>query len=216
MNAQALPAEPVHIAGPVGALEALVELPASAAPQRVAIICHPHPLHGGTLTNKVVYTLARAMQARGAVAVRFNYRGVGASEGQYDGGVGEIEDALAAVAYAAERWPGSSLILAGFSFGANVALRAAARSSPEWLVSVAPAVAMLRGPVAAPKCPWLIVQGDADEIVDAGQVQRWAAQFTPAPQLHLLAGVGHFFHGTLHELGELVSAADPLPAQALP
>jgi hypothetical protein len=211
MNAQASPAEPVRIAGPAGALEALVELPASAAPKRVAIICHPHPLHGGTLTNKVVYTLARAVQARGAIALRFNYRGVGTSEGQYDGGIGEIEDALAAVTYAAERWPGTSLILAGFSFGANVALRAATRSSPEWLICVAPAVAMLRGPVVAPTCPWLIVQGDADEIVDAGQVQRWAAGFTPAPQLHLLAGVGHFFHGKLHELGELVAGADPLP-----
>jgi uncharacterized protein len=211
MNPQASPAEPVLIAGPAGALEALVELPASAAPKRVAIICHPHPLHGGTLTNKVVYTLARAVQARGAIAVRFNFRGVGSSEGQYDGGSGEIEDALAAVAYAAERWPGSSLILAGFSFGANVALRAASRSSPGWLICIAPAVAMLRGTVLAPACPWLIVQGEADEIVDAGQVQRWAATFTPAPQLHLLPGVGHFFHGKLHELGELVTGADPLP-----
>lgn len=211
MTAQASPAEPVRIAGPAGALEALVELPASAAPRRVAIICHPHPLHGGALTNKVVYTLARSLQARGAVAVRFNYRGVGTSEGQYDDGVGEIEDAMAAIAYAAERWPGTSLILAGFSFGANIALRAAMRSSPEWLICVAPAVAMLRGPVVAPTCPWLIVQGDADEIVDAGQVQRWAAGFTPAPQLHLMAGVGHFFHGKLHELGELVSASDPSP-----
>jgi alpha/beta superfamily hydrolase len=217
MNAAASPAEPVRIAGPAGALEALVELPAAPQPARVAVICHPHPLHGGTLTNKVVYTLARALQARGAVAVRFNYRGVGASEGQYDGGVGEVEDALAAVAYAAERWPASSLILAGFSFGANVVLRAATRSAPEWLICVAPAVAMLRGPLEPPKCPWLIVQGDADEIVDASQVQRWAAGFTPPPQLHMLEGVGHFFHGRLHELGELVQRADPLagrlPAQ---
>jgi len=211
MSAAASPAEPVRIAGPAGALEALVELPEASVPARVAVICHPHPLHGGALTNKVVYTLARTLQARGAVALRFNFRGVGASEGQHDGGVGEIEDALSAVAYAAARWPGTQLILAGFSFGANVALRAAERSAPQWLICVAPAVALLRGPVARPKCPWLIVQGDADEIVDAAQVQRWAAGFTPPPQLQMLEGVGHFFHGKLHELGELVSRADPLP-----
>jgi alpha/beta superfamily hydrolase len=209
MSAQARPAEAARIAGPAGALEALIEFPQSARPERVAVICHPHPLHGGALTNKVVYTLAHTLQAHGAVAVRFNFRGVGASEGQYDGGNGEIEDALAVVAYAAERWPGSSLILAGFSFGANVALRAATRTTPEWLITIAPAVAMLRGAVLPPQCPWLIVQGEADEIVDAGQVQRWAAGFTPAPTVHLLEGVGHFFHGKLHELAELVSAADP-------
>ena len=209
MSAAASAAEPVRINGPAGALEALVELPTAAAPTRVAIICHPHPLHGGTLTNKVVYTLAHALRERAAVAVRFNYRGVGSSEGQYDGGVGETEDALAAVAYASARWPGTALILAGFSFGANVALRAATRSAPEWLICVAPAVAMLQGAVAGPACPWLIVQGDADEIVDAGQVQRWAAGFRPAPQLHMLAGVGHFFHGRLTELSELVKSADP-------
>jgi alpha/beta superfamily hydrolase len=114
------------------------------------------------------------------------------------------------VAYAAARWPDAALILGGFSFGANVALRASTRTAPEWLITVAPAVAMLRGPVTAPKCPWLIVQGDADEIVDASQVQRWASEFTPAPAFHMLEGVGHFFHGKLHELGELVRGADPL------
>lgn len=209
MSAQAPAAEPTQIAGPAGALEALIELPAGAPPARVAVICHPHPLHGGALTNKVVYTLAHTLRERGAVAVRFNFRSVGASEGQHDGGVGEVEDALAVVAYAAARWPGASLILAGFSFGANVALRAATRAAPSWLITVAPAVALLTGEPSRPACPWLIVQGDADEVVDAGQVQRWAATFTPPPTVRMIEGVGHFFHGRLHALGQLVNAADP-------
>jgi hypothetical protein len=199
-----MPARPqaLVIPGPVGALEALIETP--EAPLGVAVICHPHPQHGGTLHNKVVHTLARALQSRGLVSVRFNYRGVGASAGDYDAGRGECEDALAVCAWSRQRWPGLPLTLAGFSFGALVALRAAASVRPARLISVAPAIAHLEGEFTRPKCPWLIVQGEADEIVDAQAVVAWARRFTPPPQLRLLPGVGHFFHGQLEQLRDAV------------
>jgi alpha/beta superfamily hydrolase len=186
--------------GPSGALEALLELPPTAAASGVAVVCHPHPLHGGTLHNKVVYTLARVFLELGLATLRFNYRGVGASAGCYDQGRGELEDALAAVAYARERCPGH-LCLAGFSFGAMIALRAAERVHPDCLICVAPPAGRAESDaVSPPPCPWLIVQGEADEVVDPRQVAAFAARFDAPPQLQLLPGVDHFFHGRLREL----------------
>ena len=109
--------ERATIAGPVGSLEALLEIPAGADGSRVAVICHPHPVHGGTMTNKVVHMLAKACNERGVPALRFNFRGVGASAGRYDEGEGETQDALAAIDWALQRWPGAALWAAGFSFG---------------------------------------------------------------------------------------------------
>jgi uncharacterized protein len=199
--------ERVRIAGPAGEIEALLEVPAE---QRAAdghalggfgVVCHPHPLYGGTLDNKVVYTLARAFVELGVPTIRFNFRGVGASAGRYDEGRGETADALAVIAYGRERWPGASLWLGGFSFGGAVAVRAAAQAAPERLVTVAPGitrVAMEGG--ASPACPWLIVQGDADDVIEPAAVLEWAARQATAPVVRLLPGAGHFFHGRLHEL----------------
>jgi hypothetical protein len=199
-------AEPLVIAGPAGAIEALLEQPQRPS-GGFAVVCHPHPLHGGTMLNKVVHTLARAFQELGLATLRFNYRGVGTSAGTYDNGRGETEDALAVVAHGQARWPGAAVWLGGFSFGAVVALRVAARVRPARLISVAPAVGRPE-PVSLsrPACPWLIVQGDADEIVDYRQVQVFAASFEPAPQLQILAGVDHFFHGRLQQLHDAVIA----------
>ena len=199
--------EPVIIDGPVGPLEARAEDPArDTAPSVVGVVCHPHPLHGGTMQNKVVHTLARAMQELGAPTVRFNFRGVGKSAGTYGDGEGEIDDAAAASAWARQRWNCERLWLAGFSFGAAVALQAAPRVRAERLVTVAPPVARLglenRPP--RPDSAWLIVQGDADELVDAADVARWAGAYEPPPQLVMLAGASHFFHGRLGELRETV------------
>ena len=156
--------------------------------------------------NKVVATLARAFEEQGMPTLRFNFRGVGASAGGYDNGRGEIEDALAVIAFGVERWSGSALALAGFSFGAMVALRAAARASAARLVCVAPPVSRTEfAGVERPACPWLIVQGDADEIVDHRQVAAYAARFTPPPELCILPGVDHFFHGRLRELHDAVT-----------
>ncbi|HEY2035527.1 MAG TPA: alpha/beta fold hydrolase [Steroidobacteraceae bacterium] len=203
-------AERLRIAGPAGDIEALVEIPAEmpaagGAPRRFGVVCHPHPLHGGTLDNKVVYTLARAFVELGVPSIRFNFRGVGASGGGYDEGRGETADALAVIAYGRERWPGASLWLAGFSFGGAVALRAAGQARAERLVTIAPGVTRvsMEG-VASPTCPWLIVQGDADDVVDPAAVQEWASRQSPAPEVRLLPGAGHFFHGRLHELRQVV------------
>ncbi|MFO7278462.1 MAG: alpha/beta hydrolase, partial [Pseudomonadota bacterium] len=122
--------EPVRLDGPAGVLEALLEEPADAVPGRFAVVCHPHPLHGGTMNNKVVHTLARTFNELGIRSLRFNFRGVGASEGSYAEGIGETEDALAVIEWGRVRWPGAEPLLAGFSFGGIVALRAAGRGRP--------------------------------------------------------------------------------------
>lgn len=204
-------AQSAALAGPVGRLEALIEEPPAGMPSHfAAVICHPHPLFGGTMHNKVVHVLARTLRAGGAATLRFNFRGVGTSEGVHDGGAGEADDALAAVSAARGRWPDRPLVLAGFSFGAAIAIRVAAAVQPRWLISVAPAVdrVSLEGFVA-PDCDWLIVQGDADEVVAPATVTRWAAQHAPKAIVRVLPGVGHFFHGHLHELADCVRADWP-------
>jgi hypothetical protein len=171
----------------------------------VGVVCHPHPLYGGTMQNKVVHTAARAMQELGAPTVRFNFRGVGASEGSYDEGVGEVEDALAVCAWARAKWQCEALWLAGFSFGSAVALRAAPAARPDALVTIAPPVGrIIVDPVARPPCRWLVVQGECDELVDAGEVRRWAGGLVPPPQLALLADAEHFFHGQLGRLRAVI------------
>jgi hypothetical protein len=194
--------QPASIPGPAGVLEARVEDPAAGAPPRaVGVVCHPHPLHGGTMQNKVVHTLARAMQELGVPTVRFNFRGVGASGGAYDGGPGEVDDALAAVAWARSHWNCDALWLAGFSFGSAVALQACGAAAPAALVTVAPPVGrLLVDPVARPACPWLVVQGDRDDLVDFATVKSWVAGYVPPPDFAALPGAEHFFHGRLGEL----------------
>ncbi|MBV9620411.1 MAG: alpha/beta fold hydrolase [Gammaproteobacteria bacterium] len=206
-------AERFAIEGPAGALQTLLEIPrtaAGAAPERVpafGVVCHPHPLHGGTLDNKVVYTLARAFQQLGAPALRFNFRGVGASAGSYAQGEGELEDARAVIAWGRQRFPGAPLWLGGFSFGGAVAALAAGGTDPARVVLVAPGVRTLDiRTAAAPACPWLIVQGDADEVVPAAEVLEWARGLAPPPEVTVLPGAGHFFHGRINELREAVLA----------
>jgi hypothetical protein len=193
------------MAGPAGALETLIETRSDAPPQAFGVICHPHSLFGGTLQNKVVHTLARSFQELGAATIRFNFRGVGASAGSFAEGIGETDDALAVIAAGARRWPGAEVWLGGFSFGGAVAVRAASRAGAKFLATVAPAVTLIDvSDIKVPDCPWLIVQGDADELVNPQSVVAWAARLTPAPQVELLPGVGHFFHGRLRELTSLV------------
>lgn len=196
--------ERLEIQGPVGPLEAIVEDP-GGEPPALAVVCHPHPLYQGTMRNKVVHTVARAANRLGAPAVRFNFRGVGASGGAWDEGRGETDDALAVIDWARRRWPRRPLWLAGFSFGAFVALRAAAAAGPAALVTVAPPVSRFPvGETPDPGCPWLVVQGEADELVDYREVVDWIDARLAAPHLALLPETSHFFHGRLVELQQVV------------
>jgi alpha/beta superfamily hydrolase len=156
------------------------------------------------MTNKIIHTLARTFNELGVPTVRFNYRGVGESEGSYDNGMGETEDALAVIKWAQARWQDAPLWLAGASFGGGVALRAAQRTAVERMVMVAPAIARDAPLDNLPTCPWLIVQGDADDVVPVQMVIDWVNQIPLPPKLVMLPGVGHYFHGRLVELREVV------------
>jgi len=196
----------VEIEGPVGTLEVAID--ASAGPAvATAVVCHPHPQQQGTMTNKVVTTVARAFAELRADAVRFNFRGVGKSAGAYAGGVGERDDALAVVDWCRERWPNRLLYLGGFSFGAAVAASIAARVAPAGLVTVVPPLNRLGAGFVAPACAWLLVHGEADDVVPPGPVLEWAAALPSPPKIVLLPGVGHFFHGSLTVLNEAVKQA---------
>jgi alpha/beta superfamily hydrolase len=205
-----LQAERLRLQGRAGVLEALIEAPAtadSAAAGAFGVVCHPHPLYGGTMDNKVVWALARTFQQLGAPTIRFNFRGVGASPGSHDSGRGETDDALAVIAYGRQRWPAAALWLAGFSFGGVVAIRAAGSANPARFVAVAPGINKTDVRDAAPPgCPWLIVQGDADDVVPPQPVIEWAQSLSPQPELAVLHGAGHFFHGRINELRDVVLA----------
>lgn len=202
MNAvTASQAEKLTLPGPAGALEALLERPADAHPGLLAVVCHPHPLHGGTMLNKVVHMLARSAQDLGVTTLRFNFRGTGQSAGQYDNGRGETEDALAVAEWGRRELGLSRLWALGFSFGSFVAFQLASRAAAERLVMVAPPVQRFDfATLALPPCPWLVVQGDADELVNHESVLEWTRSLAPPPEVRLLAGVDHFFHGRLTEL----------------
>jgi alpha/beta superfamily hydrolase len=199
--------ESFFIAGPAGRLQALLEQPADGTPAGAVVVCHPHPQHGGTMHNKVAHTLARSFVRLGFAALRFNFRGTEQSEGRFDEGVGELDDALAAIAWMRARYAEQPLWLAGFSFGAAIAVRAATVREVDGLVSVAPAVSRFaNGLDAEPDCRWLIVQGDEDELVTVEETIDWLNTLRPGPELQVFAGAEHFFHGRLGELREAVTA----------
>jgi alpha/beta superfamily hydrolase len=198
----------VFIPGPVGQLEALfLEVPDARG---VALICHPNPVQGGTMLNKVVSTLQRSARDCGLHTLRFNYRGVGASAGSHDMGSGEVDDAEAVAAWLRERYPGLPITLLGFSFGGFVAAALGARLERQGvaldkLFMVAPAVHRLTAdhPPAA-NCPLVLIQPDADEVVEPQAVYHWSANLGRAHELLKVAECGHFFHGKLTDLKDLL------------
>jgi len=198
--------EAVILEGPVGRLEAVLETPSDMRLAGAVVVCHPHPQHGGTMHNKVAHTLARAFLRMGFAALRFNFRGTENSDGRFDNGVGELDDALAAIAWMRARQPGVPFWLAGFSFGAAIAVRAAVEESTDGLISVAPAVSRFAsGLPSQPECPWLIVQGDEDELVGVDETIDWVNSLAPGPELLILTGAEHFFHGRLIDLRQAVT-----------
>lgn len=188
------------VAGPAGGIEVAIDSP--AAPCGLAVLCHPHPLHGGTMENKVVQTLARAFVQLGWRALRFNFRGVGGSGGAWDGGRGEVDDALAVVS--AFRGDGEAIAFGGFSFGGYVASQAAARSAGvRHTVLVAPAVTNFS--VAPVSHDGLVVHGEEDDIVPLPALLDWARPLSQP--VVVIPGAGHFFHGQLTLLKNLIVRA---------
>ncbi|MFN3593799.1 MAG: alpha/beta hydrolase [Thiobacillaceae bacterium] len=182
-----------------GLIETLVETPGAPA-RGLALIAHPHPLHGGSLDNKVTAMLARAALACGLIAVRPNFRGVGASTGTFDQGIGETEDLLSVAREIGRRHPGLPWSLMGFSFGAYVQYRLASRIEAERLILVAPAVTIYSfGP---PPAPSAIIHGEADELIPLVPVEAYARRYDIP--LIILPAAGHFFHGQLIALRETV------------
>lgn len=191
------------IAGPAGALEVALNLPAES-PRGIALVAHPHPLQGGTLDNKVAQTLAKTFVALGYAGVRFNFRGVGRSEGVFDDGVGETDDALAALSFGRTRFPGLAAappVLAGFSFGSYVQMRLAAVVAPQRMVLIAPAVH--RFATTHVPADTVVIHGEEDDVVALSDVLAWARP----QQLPIIVfpGCGHFFHGRLPQLQRAIA-----------
>jgi uncharacterized protein len=184
--------------GGVGKIEAVLAVPPASIDNYVALLGHPHSLQGGSMTNKVVTTMARAFRELGIPSLRFNFRGVGASWGVYDAGIGESEDMLTLARLWREQYPNARFLFAGFSFGSYVAYRAAASFEHDLLITVAPAVHHYDyQEFSPPPTPWYILQGDEDEVVPLQLVLDFAAQATPTLPVIRFAETGHFFHGKL-------------------
>ena len=208
MARSAIERETHLLEGPAGNLQAVLEYPRDAEPVAVAAVCHPHPQYGGTLDNKVAFTLARAAVEAGAAALRFNFRGVGQSAGEFDHGRGEAMDLEAAEKWLRARWPGLPVWRLGFSFGAAMALKRTAEEPCSILVTVAPPASHFSDygfNADAPRAEhWMLVQGDADDVVDPQAVLSWARGLGNPPKIEIVERAGHFFHGRLTTLRKRV------------
>ena len=194
--------------GPAGALEVAVDLPDNdvQALPLVAIVCHPLPTEGGTMHNKVVTMSARALRELGAATVRFNFRGAGDSQGSFDNGNGESDDLRAVAAWVRAQRPDDKLWLAGFSFGAYVSLRMAQELKPDLLISIAPPAGRWDfDSIALPTMPWLVIQGEADEVVDPQAVYDWLDRTKADAELVRIPDTSHFFHRKLIDLRGAIS-----------
>jgi alpha/beta superfamily hydrolase len=206
------------IRGPAGAIECATDVPETECEiAATVILCHPHPLHGGTMHNKVVTIMERSLRELGLRTVRFNFRGAGESEGEHDDGYGETDDLFAVAEWVRRKRPDDTLWLGGFSFGSYVATRAALNLDTGQLITIAPPVD--RYPFDSlphPECPWLVIQGDEDEVVNIDMVQQWANTLKPEPELIVMREADHFFHRRLMDLRGLLKngVRDQLPGSA--
>lgn len=189
-----------------GSIECLLSAPTSTQPiNNIAVICHPHPLFDGTMHNKVVFTIAKTLNKHNIPVLRFNFRGVEKSEGQYAEGIGEKEDLRVVTELFQKLYPGKSLWLAGFSFGSYIAASMQQTLAADRLITIAPAVTSFDfNAFPAPECPWLLVQGLADEVIDADKVLSWANHLTKPPTIVTMEGTSHFFHRRLVDLANVI------------
>lgn len=194
----------IMLPGPAGNIETIIDQPITTT-KLIGIVCHPHPLHGGTMNNKVVTTVTKSFQRLDIISVRFNFRGVGKSEGEYGNIVGELDDLRAVISWVRKEYPDYKLLLAGFSFGSYIAAKVATEIAAEALVTVAPPVHYDGFANLPPiEIPWILIQGEADEVVSANQVFDWVDHLPIKPELIRLKDVGHFFHGALIELRDII------------
>lgn len=197
-------ANSLFIPGPVGQLEAIVSVPDENAKPIVGIICHPNPTQEGTMHNKVVTTINRAFEQLGLTTVRFNYRGVGKSEGSYGETIGERDDLKAVIDWAQSQWPDHRIWLAGFSFGTFISASVQNEMGvAEQLISVAPATNRYDyAGLTNIRCPWLVIASEADEVVPFDQVKPWLDNPPSPMDVEIFSDASHFFHGRLIELRE--------------
>jgi alpha/beta superfamily hydrolase len=204
--------ESLFLAGPAGRLEALIEAP-EEGPRAVALVCHPHPQHGGTMHNKVVFRIARGLRRSGAVTLRFNYRGVNLSEGSYAHGEGELEDARTGLAHLHERYPGLPVILAGFSFGSRIVLRlgcsreTSGGEPAKQVIAVGfPTAYRDRAYLEDCRMPRVFVQSTHDQYGPVAELEPVVAALPEPKRLILIEAQDHFFAGGLEQLEDQIAA----------
>jgi alpha/beta superfamily hydrolase len=198
--------ESLFVNGPVGRLEAILEEPEEGALSEAALVCHPHPQHRGTMHNKVVYRIARGLRGNGAAVLRFNYRGVNLSEGEYAHGEGELEDARAALAYLRERYPELPFTLAGFSFGSRIALRLGCQGiGARRIIAVGfPIVNHEPSYLAGCTVPRVFIQSTHDQFGPVADIQKVVNALPEPKRLVLVEAVDHFFANALDSLEQAV------------
>jgi hypothetical protein len=205
----------IFLKGPAGRLEATLWTASAAEPNFVAVVCHPHPLYGGTMHNKVVYRTAKALHQRAASVLRFNFRGAGQSEGVHDRGIGEQADVSTALDYLSAEFPGKAIVLAGFSFGSWVGLRVGCEDARVTsliglgLLVDNVDVSYLRACVK----PKLIIQGGQDQFGSRANIEALFATIPVPKRLVIVEGADHFFAGHLDAVGTAIDAWPDLPLQ---
>jgi uncharacterized protein len=200
--------ESLFIPGPAGRLEAILEEPEDRAPREAVLVCHPHPRYGGTMHNKVVYRIAHGVRKAGAVALRFNYRGVNLSEGQYDNGVGELEDARVALEYLRARYPDLPFSLAGFSFGSRIILKLGCEMKASRLIAAGFPAGQAEGrDLGRCDVPRIFIQSTNDEFGPKEAMETFFAQLPEPKKLMWVEAKDHFFAGGLDQFEEAVRNA---------
>jgi hypothetical protein len=199
--------ESLFLEGPAGRLEALLEEPEHGEPREAALVCHPHPQHGGTMHNKVVYRIARGLRSAGAAVLRFNYRGVNLSEGEYGHGEGELEDARASLRYLRGRYPGLPFTLAGFSFGSRIVLKLGCGGiGARRVIAVGfPTTYKDRSFLEGCTVPKVFLQSTRDQYGPISELEPLVASLAEPKKLVLMDAADHFFAGALDQLEQEVS-----------